>query len=258
MMMNDKWGWGILGVHNGWFIKFTEWLWNYIVCKSVCPHGVYSDNCDNARELHRSFCTEKSLCRGAFIRGNILQNYIFRKELLHTNAFTQKSLRRGAFTHRSLYRENRVHSAALTHKRVYTKKFLYTNFFHRETVTQTNLHTHTQKLLHSLHRRTFTHRCFTQRNFCTGRCFFYTDAFTHKRFYTQKIFHKGTFTQWTLATKDLVMLQNHNFTPVFAGWPSFRSKGLHLKFQHRNFTPEVHSCVITPVKQLRLYVRIPV
>ena len=38
----------------------------------------------------------------------------------------------------------------------------------------------------------------------------------------------------TLAA--FVALQNCNFTPVFASWPLFRSKVLHLRFQNGNFT----------------------
>ena len=62
---------------------------------------------------HRSFCTEKSLHRGAF---------------------TQTLLHRGAFAQRSIYTEELLHAEASTHKNFYTEKSL-----HRRAFTQISL-----------------------------------------------------------------------------------------------------------------------
>ena len=132
----------------------------------------------------------------------------------YTEVFRQKSffkvelLRTDAFTQRSFYTQKLLHRGARTHRRDYNTAAL----------TQRSLHT--QKLL-------------------------YRGAFTHRRVYTQKVLHTEAFTQAafarrTLATEDLCNVDwrckiafSHQFFPA---WPSFREKGLHLRFQNRNLT----------------------
>jgi hypothetical protein len=48
----------------------------------LCPHGVCSDDCDDARELHRSTFTHRSF---------YTHRNFYTEELLHTEAFTRKS-----------------------------------------------------------------------------------------------------------------------------------------------------------------------
>ena len=117
-----------------------------------------------------------------------------------------------------------LHRGARTHRRVYN------------TAASTQRSLHTQKLLY---RGAFTHRRFYTENLL------HREAFTHRRVYAQKVLHTEAFTQAaftrrTLATKDLCNVDwrceiaiSHQF---FSVWPSFRVKGLHLRFQNRNFT----------------------
>ena len=94
----------------------AEWLWSYYsVCIFVCPNGIYSDDCDDTSDLHRSFCTEKSLRIGAFIilytqkilhRDIFTQRSLYKQKLLHWEVFTRG---RGAFKHSSLYTEKLLH-----------------------------------------------------------------------------------------------------------------------------------------------------
>ena len=88
----------------------------FVVCISECPHGVYSNDCDDPREFHKSFCTEKSLRR----------EFYYAEELLHTNAFnyTEKP-----FTPKSFYTEKLLHSETCPQRSFYTEKLLHREVF---------------------------------------------------------------------------------------------------------------------------------
>jgi hypothetical protein len=124
-MINDEQGCGCIMVTER---MYHEWSWNhYIVCIFVCPH----DDCDDARKLHRNFCTQK---------------------ILHTDVFTQ----------RNFYTQTRLH----THRKFYTESLYIEELLHAETCTQRNFSTQTR--LHStfcaqkfLHTKIFTHRNFS-------------------------------------------------------------------------------------------------
>ena len=211
----------------------TESLWSYyIVCISVRPHGVSSDGCDDARKLHKSFCPEKPLRRGALTRKRIYtilhtetftQRSLYTEELLQAEVFTifyaQTLLHIEEFTHRGFDTEGPLHTDSFTHRRFYTEDFdvfarrsLYTkesfarrSLYTDEAFTQRSLyteellhteglHTRTQKLLQrSLYTEELLHtNAFTHGSFYTS---LHRGAFAHKLFYTEKLLHKEVFTQ---------------------------------------------------------------
>ena len=211
----------------------TESLWSYyIVCISVRPHGVSSDGCDDARKLHKSFCPEKPLRRGALTHKRIYtilhtetftQRSLYTEELLQAEVFTifyaQTLLHIEEFTHRGFDTEGPLHTDSFTHKRFYTEDFdvfarrsLYTkesfarrSLYTDEAFTQRSLyteellhteglHTRTQKLLQrSLYTEELLHTsAFTHGSFYTS---LHRGAFAHKLFYTEKLLHKEVFTQ---------------------------------------------------------------
>ena len=77
---------------------------------------------------------------------------------------------------------------------------------------------YTQKLSRQKkYTKTFTHRCFAQRCFCTHKCRIIK---AHRRFYTQNLLHgeplhKETFTQKKMTQKNLYTqtAQKNNYTP---------------------------------------------
>ena len=176
-MINDEQGCGCIMVTER---MYHEWSWNhYIVCIFVCPH----DDCDDARKLHRNFCTQKILHTDAFTQRNF-----YTQTRLHTHRkfYTEKSLHRGTFTRRNLYTEEFFHTDAFTqhllrteiftHKIFYPQKlFIRIRFLTEKYFTQRNFHT--QKSLHN--------ETFTQRNCCTQKRL-HTEAFTHRSFYIEK------------------------------------------------------------------------
>ena len=139
-MVKDDEGWWMIGcgciLVNEWM--YAGWLWSYYstVCKSVCPHGGYSEDYDDAKELHRNFCTEKPLRRGAFKRRSF---------------YTKTFLNEGSSTHRGFLHRIFLHREVLTQRKFYTQKSL-----HRKQITQWSLYTHRHVYTEELeHRGTF-------------------------------------------------------------------------------------------------------
>ena len=105
---------------------------NYIVCIFMCPHGVHSDDCDDARELHRSFYTEGPVHTDAFTT----QQLRHRGACTHRNYYTEELLHTDAFTQRIFCTEKLLHTDAFTHKRSYTQKLLRKQLLHGEPLPQ--------------------------------------------------------------------------------------------------------------------------
>ena len=97
-------------------------------------------------------------------------------------------LYRYASTNRRPYAQQPLHRAAFMRRCSYAERFVQRNFY---TGAFTHRGFHAKKLVHT---ETFTHRCFTQRCFCTAQHLrtdasqtrLHTDAFTDRSSYTEK------------------------------------------------------------------------
>ena len=206
------------------------------------------------------------------------QRSLYTEELLHRRVYPQKLFaERSHDTEKSLlYTETPLHTEAFTHRSLYPHTRFYSQkFLHGEVFAERSTESFcAQKLLHrdsgkSLHRRAFTHRLVstqkllhtgacTQRSFSTEKPFhifdteelLHTEAFTQRSLYTGTLLHTHTdaFTHKSLYTEKLL--------------PWFRARGLHRRFQNRNFRPVcdvrlsfrakwlhliLHTCHFTPI-----------
>ena len=161
--------------------------------------------------------TQKALHRGAFTHRRVYtQNACYTEQLLHTEGFTQRS-----FTHGRVYTQKALNRGAFNQRRLYTGQL----FSHRSSHARTSL---------------YAQNLFAQSRFYTEQLL-RIEVFTQRSFYTQMRIHADALhleafklLQWE-PLPPFVALQNCNFTPVFASWPLFRSKVLHLRFQKWQF-----------------------
>ena len=113
-----------------------------------------------------------------------------RRNFKHANAqaFTQTDLYTEAFTQKffTQMRQMLLHTEAFEHRCLYTKKHLP-----RDALTYTRL----------IHTEAFRHRLFSEnhRSFDTEKPL-HRESFTHRRFYTHKLFHRSFYTEKLLRT----------------------------------------------------------
>ena len=169
---------------------------------------------DTEAFTHRGFYTEKSLYRLAFTRRSFCtERSLYTEELLHTEAFTQRSRYTKEILHTNAFTQSSFYTQKLLHREDYTESFYTQTRLHTEAFTQRSLCT--QELLHTrafthrscyiqtlLHKEAFTQRALTHGSFHKQK--FYTEAFTQRSFYTQKLFHTEAFKQRSLYTEELL------------------------------------------------------
>ena len=182
-----------------------------------CWHGFYTELLLHRGALHRGALHEDLLHRESCIQGGLYTEKLLavltqRSLHTHTEAFTQrsygkactrrgfdteKSLHRGAFTQRDFYTEQLLHTETFTHKgALHMEAFKHRSFYaqtglHRSVCTRMRLHTEA-----STH-RSFTQSCFyTEKSLhkVTKRSFTHRNFYRHRRVYTQEVLRTEAFT----------------------------------------------------------------
>ena len=160
-------------------------------------------------------------------------------KLLHTGAFAHTRLTKEAFRHRNFYS-------------LFTRKLL-----HRSFCTEMPLQTvsfYTQKLLYNysekpLNRAAFTHtEAFTQRRFCTEKRF-HRQAFAGRNFEHKRVLHTAAFTQRSLCADQLpsfytqvcfhraAFRRSSFYTPKLRRREAFTLRSFYAqRFSHGSFT----------------------
>ena len=146
-------------------------------------------------------------------------------------------LNRHASTNRRRYAQKRLHRPAFMRRHY---------ILHREGRANWNFYMqtpYTQKLSRQKkYTKTFTHRCFAQRCFCTHKCRIIK---AHRRFYTQNLLHgeplhKETFTQkkWHRKTCTHRLRKKTITHRNFCMQKHYSEQLFHIFFPHRNFSAQ--------------------
>ena len=146
-----------------------------------CWHG-FTQSCFYTEELYtEELYTEDLLHREARIQGGLYTQNLYTEKLL-SSLDAEKLAHKEAFTHRRVY-------GGFAHGCVYTQKPPHTEALRRVAFTQRSLDTKLQKGV--LHTETFTDTdAYTHRKFYTQKHLRRTETFTLSSFYTQEHFHK--------------------------------------------------------------------
>ena len=208
----------------------------------------------------------------------------YTQKLLHTQAFPQRLLHREAFEHRSFYTQTPLHTEACTHRGFYAQKLLHREAFTdrrfptEKPIPQSSFYT-LQKIAVLRKFLTFGHhivrkgyiRRWKIATFDLIKSQFYTSFISREtvvpdvskwiksQFYNnastfasdvKKSQFSRSYCRLTFMPRLHLNFQNHNFTPVFDGWPSFRAKGL------RRVPPNLHFATCVDVRPARSQQRV--
>ena len=227
----------LYGMANTYDLKLSMWT---LPCCNILFVKAKKRHCDRN---HQSFINIKDLRKNtATCNGDIffLELWTSREKPLHTDAFPQKNrFHRAAFTHfkksqfyvfdvRPSYRAKGLHPALenrnfwrwtiILRERVapdLVKSQFYTSFISRETVVPD-----VSKWIKSQ---------------------FYTNSWTLASDVKKSQF-SHSYCRLTFMPRLHLNFQNHDFTQVFDGWPSFRAKGL------RRAPPNLHFATCLDVR----------